>query len=58
MLVHNMYGNPAFSFVIGYHGFVHMVPIHSFAAIVGQQGRVDVDYMVGIGIQYVLWHQP
>ena len=58
MLVNKMYGDAAFSLVVGDDRLVHMLAVHAFAAVFGQQGRVYVDNPFRKSRQQVLRHKP
>jgi hypothetical protein len=52
-IVNEMDGDPAFLFACCDDRFVYMPAVHSFSAIFGEEGRVDINDPVGISL-----HQP
>ena len=56
-MVHDMYCNTRFRFVVSDNSLVNMMAIHTLAAIFRQQGRVDVYYPVRESIEQILWHK-
>ena len=41
--------NAGFGVAIALHGFVNMVPVHSFSAVEGQEGGMNIDDFLRVG---------
>ena len=57
ILVDDMDGDARYRLVVGDDGFVYMMSIHAFSAIMRQQGRVDIDDAVGESFEEVGRHE-
>ena len=47
MLIYYMYSDATLLLMVGYHSFVNMMAIHSFASIIWKQGRMYINNVVG-----------
>ena len=43
IFVHKVDCNTALLLPCGYNRLMHMIPVHSFASVSGEEGRVDID---------------
>lgn len=50
VFVHIMNADATFLLAGSQHSLVYMLPVHAFAAIAGQQGRVYINNAVGVGL--------
>ena len=58
VLVHDVDGDAALVLACRHHCLMHMVSVHAFAAVFGQQGGVNVDDALGVGVEHVLRYEP
>lgn len=58
VMVDDVDGDAAFVFAGGHDGLMHMVAVHTSSAVLGQQGGVDVDNAVGVGVEHRFGDQP
>ena len=56
--VHIVDGDAGKIFFGGHHGLVHMLAVEAFATVFGQEGRMDVHNMMGIGLDEAFRNLP